>query len=130
MSAWAYCSYTRSEAPGTERLLFCAGAVDINLLFSMIQQWHLNQAAKPEMKSRAVLLYSGRARRELLFDDWLAKLVNEVPGQFRVICTPTKGPRASDGAKDRCQHITDDGEMSILFGEVRIYSEMIGNAIT
>lgn len=70
----------------TNRLLFIAGGVGINPLFSMIQQWNVDQRKQNNINSRAVLLYSGRAVEDLLFVGQLDKLISN---QFRVILCKT-----------------------------------------
>ena len=74
-------------------LLFIAGGVGINPLFSMIQQWHVDETTRGDemnRKSRAVLLYSGGRVKDLLFLDQLEKLVKDSPDQLCVVCTTTQ----------------------------------------
>ncbi|KAL9180617.1 hypothetical protein ACHAXT_011070 [Thalassiosira profunda] len=58
-------------AAANSNILFIAGGVGINPLFSMIQQWHLEK----NERSRAILLYSARERTDLLFLEELRTLV-------------------------------------------------------
>jgi len=74
------------------RILFTAGGVGINPLFSMIKQWHEDD----DGDSRAVLLYSCKERGDFLFLGEIEKmLVTE--SRLRVVCTTT----ADDVARNR-----------------------------
>ena len=82
-----------SRIHNNNKLLFIAGGVGINPLFSMIQQWHVDETTRGDemnRKSRAVLLYSGGRVKDLLFLDQLEKLVKDSPDQLCVICTTTQ----------------------------------------
>lgn len=116
----------------TDRLLFVAGGVGINPLFSMIQQWHyLDQPKKNKKNSRAILLYSGRAREEFLFVNQIDKLMKEKPDQLRVICTTTQGQQILDEVRDSSRENTGEGSggSGIEFREGRINLEMIWDAV-
>lgn len=79
-------TFTYQSACDAKRLLFIAGGVGINPPYSMIQQWH----AESDGDSRAVLLYSCRAKEDFLFIKELGSLMRDKPDQFRVICTTTQ----------------------------------------
>ena len=106
-----------SDVHQSNKLLFIAGDVGINPLFSMVQQWHADQqqATNDSRKSRAIMLYSSKAIEYLLFLEQLHNVVEEdSSGLFKVICTTTttKGNRTLE-AHQR-------GESNITFREGRI----------
>ena len=91
------------------RILFAAGGVGINPLFSMIKQWHEDDDDGGD--SRAVLLYSCKQRQDFLFLDDIEKmLVTE--SRLRVVCTTT----ADDVARNR----KTDEQSAIVFRHGRI----------
>ncbi|KAL7536586.1 hypothetical protein ACHAXR_007269 [Thalassiosira sp. AJA248-18] len=110
------------------RLLFIAGGVGINPLFSMIQQWHMDQTNKNNRNSRAVLLFSGRESDELLFQNELGKLMDDKPDQFRVFCTTTNTHQLVDNSKE---DTSEGGAISgsMVLQEGRIDLPMIRDAV-
>jgi len=79
-----------NETTTKQRLLFVAGGVGINPLFSMIQQWHVDQRQNDRSpQPRAVLLYSARQEEDLLFVSELNEMVGELNDHFRVVLTTT-----------------------------------------
>jgi ferredoxin-NADP reductase len=139
-------SFTYTDATATSndkqrRLLFIAGGVGINPLFSMIQQWHVNQTAEKNdntvvdsSSSRAVLLYSGRSHESLLFVDELNTMVGKLSDQFRVVLTTTTTTSSSssgvEGATVAASPEHGDKNMEhITFKSGRIDHDMIDDAI-
>eukprot|EP00984_Skeletonema_dohrnii_P000742 scaffold219_cov119-Skeletonema_dohrnii-CCMP3373.AAC.6 len=87
-----------NETTTKQRLLFVAGGVGINPLFSMIQQWHVDQRENDcgsSPQSRAVLLYSARQEEDLLFVSELNEMVGKLSDHFRVVLTTT-APAATE----------------------------------
>ena len=124
--------HQRVEVRTSDRLLFVAGGVGINPLFSMIQHWHyLDQTKQNRKNSCAILLYSGRAREEFLFVNELDKLMKEKPDQLRVICTTTQGQQILDEVRDSSREKTGEGSgrSGIEFREGRINLEIIRDAV-
>jgi len=132
-----------SVLPTNNRMLFIAGGVGINPLYSMIRQWSLDQThAKTKETNtnntpRAVLLYSGGSRESLLFVKELEQLMNGKPDQFRVVfTTTTKGQNGNGAANNASINGENRGNLSggessggTIFTEGRIDSVMIGDAV-
>jgi ferredoxin-NADP reductase len=123
------------------RLLFVAGGVGINPLFSMIQQWSvdLRQQHERNRHSRAVLLYSGRHKEDLLFVKELDEMVRELSDHFRVVLTTTTAPATTEytgGIVDdppendsSVDNEKDSIRSNILFKKGRIDHDMIKDAV-
>lgn len=142
-----HCHPRKEEAvlPTNNRLLFIAGGVGINPLYSMIRQWYLDQTAHAKTKQqtnkndspRAVLLYSGGSKESLLFVNELEQLMKEKPDQFRVVFTTTTKGQNENGAANNAgingenRGTLSGGESSsgTAFTEGRIDSEMIRDAV-
>lgn len=132
-------TYTAATATSNKqrRLLFIAGGVGINPLFSMIQQWHVNQTTEKNenrvvdsTSSRAVLLYSGRCQESLLFVDELNKMVEKLSDRFRVVLTTTSSSSGVVGGTIAASPEHGDKNMEhITFKSGRIDHEMIEDAI-
>ncbi len=138
-------TYTAATATATNkqrrRLLFIAGGVGINPLFSMIQQWHVNQTTEKNdnrvvvdsSSSRAVLLYSGRSHESLLFVDELNAMVGKLSDQFRVVLTTTTATPSSSGVVGGTIAASpehgDKNMEHITFKSGRIDHDMIEDAI-
>lgn len=141
--------HREGEAPAVRmnnRLLFIAGGVGVNPLFSMIRQWHADQQTERDndggrrSSSRAVLLYSGQSMEELLFLDELDELAGETPDRFRVVCTTTqKQPRRRRASFDEPNNgfrgnagggvVETGGSSNIILEEGRIDRALIKGAV-
>ena len=124
--------YKHDKNNQQDRLLFIAGGVGINPLFSMIQQWHTEQNSLGKNNSRAVLLYSSCATEELLFLNELDNLIEDAPNKFGVICTVTRQQRINNCIRE---NITAGKEIvsglnKIVFQEGRIDQTHIRDAIS
>jgi len=109
----------QGDDPGRKprRILFAAGGVGINPLFSMIKQWH----GDDDGDSRAVLLYSCKRRQDFLFLDEIEEmLVNE--GRLRVVCTTT----ADDVTRNR----QTDEQSAVAFRCGRIDLALIQDSLS
>jgi len=83
-------TYEVSKQPSHgNRLLFIAGGVGINPLYSMMQQWCID-VTKRDDASRAVLLYSAATMQDFLFVNQLDKMVEALSGRLSVVLTTTK----------------------------------------
>ncbi len=126
-----------------QRLLFVAGGVGINPLFSMIQQWHFDQQRETNddhnttQLSRAVLLYSAKRKQDLLFVTELNKMVDELSDCFRVVLTstaatkgnPAVGSEATSSKNDCVGSLKDGSRSNIIFRNGRVDHDMIQDAV-
>eukprot|EP00986_Skeletonema_menzelii_P000489 scaffold144_cov159-Skeletonema_menzelii.AAC.3 len=120
-----------NEKPKKQRLLFVAGGVGINPLFSMIKQWYVEQTENGRnTQSKAVLLYSGRKEESLLFVNELNEMVGELSDHFRVVLTTTApaadvGVAASSLRNDTVYNQNDN----IIVKKGRFDRDMIKDAV-
>jgi len=111
-----------------KNLLFIAGGVGINPLFSMIRQWHEDFSnGKIARDSKAVLLYSGRSTKELLFLQELEQMAGLTPMNFRIMTSVTR-QKPSTFKEMRNNSETIPGMKHISIREGRISSTMISYA--
>ena len=83
-------TYESKQISYGNRLLFIAGGLGINPLYSMMQQWCID-VAKRDDASRAVLLYSAATMQDFLFVNQLDKMVEALSGRLSAVLTTTEG---------------------------------------
>ena len=120
---------TTSDEPAMKmrtrnRLLFIAGGVGINPLFSMIQQWNVDRGLHRD--DRAVLLYSGRCREDLLFVRELNDMMDEF---FRVVFTTTTDVKSSVLENDSLDTTNEKIMNNIRLKRGRVDRDMIKDAV-
>jgi len=125
-----------NETTTKQRLLFVAGGVGINPLFSMIQQWHLDQRENDRgPQSRAVLLYSARQEEDLLFASELNEMVGESSDHFRVVLTTTAPATehpagiAASPENDSVGNLKDNIMRNLVYKKGRVDHNMIKDAV-
>ena len=112
------------EQQHVNRLLFIAGGVGINPLYSMMQQWFLD-VAKRDDASRAVLLYSAATMHDFLFVNQLKKMVDAIPDRLSIVLTTTKRDNSISLAEDDAKFVTNN----LMLKSGRIDRSMVHDAV-